>query len=226
MPSFLSREDFSLFFPRRLASNCAYPRCQELLTIESFFIFANKVNVRPTWGSNPGLKQVQFEVYHLNHRGDRLYPHVLRIKCSQEQIIMGKSACHCGRPWSKIWPNYFHVQYVGCSRVWCIPIPTTRSRNVCRTLNALSESRRRYPISPPSTTTSTNNTDNQHADAQYEPKPGCWGAVCGGRCGLVSLATFINSNCAFTKKDKQTQNSARMDFVEGKNKYQFVKLSL
>ena len=25
-PSFLSREDFSIFFPRRLASNCAYPR--------------------------------------------------------------------------------------------------------------------------------------------------------------------------------------------------------
>ena len=26
-PSFLSREEFSIFFPRRLASNCAYPRC-------------------------------------------------------------------------------------------------------------------------------------------------------------------------------------------------------
>ena len=26
-PSFLSREVFSILFPRRLASNCAYPRC-------------------------------------------------------------------------------------------------------------------------------------------------------------------------------------------------------
>ena len=58
VPSFLSRKDFSLFFPCRLASNCAYPRGKALSTIESFyiFIFANKVKVRPTWGSNPGLK--------------------------------------------------------------------------------------------------------------------------------------------------------------------------
>ena len=27
VPSFLSREDFSIFCPRRLASNCNYPRC-------------------------------------------------------------------------------------------------------------------------------------------------------------------------------------------------------
>ena len=26
-PSFLSREEFSIFFPRRLASSCTYPRC-------------------------------------------------------------------------------------------------------------------------------------------------------------------------------------------------------
>ena len=29
MPSFLSRKHFSIFFPRRLASNCAYPCCYE-----------------------------------------------------------------------------------------------------------------------------------------------------------------------------------------------------
>ena len=34
-----------------------------------------------------------------------------------------------------------------------------------------------YPISPPSTTTST---DSQYADAQSEPTPACWGAVCAG----------------------------------------------
>ena len=33
-----------------------------------------------------------------------------------------------------------------------------------------------YLISPPGTTTSSS-TDSQHADAQSEPKPACWGAV-------------------------------------------------
>ena len=73
--SFWSREDFRLFFPRRLASNCAYPRCKALPTVESIlFLFLQlKSNVRPTWASNPGLKtQEEFEVNHLNDRGDRV----------------------------------------------------------------------------------------------------------------------------------------------------------
>ena len=32
VPSFISREELSIFFPRRLASNCAYPRCYEALS--------------------------------------------------------------------------------------------------------------------------------------------------------------------------------------------------
>ena len=71
---FLSGEDFSLFLPSSTRIElCLYPRCKALSTIEPFFIFANKVKVRPTSGSNPGLKQVEFKVNHLNHRGDRLY---------------------------------------------------------------------------------------------------------------------------------------------------------
>ena len=38
--AFLSREDFSSFFPRRLASNCAFPR-KALSAVDPFFIFAN-----------------------------------------------------------------------------------------------------------------------------------------------------------------------------------------
>ena len=43
--SFLSRVDFSSFFPRRLASNCAYPR-QALSAVDPFFIFASKYNFK------------------------------------------------------------------------------------------------------------------------------------------------------------------------------------
>ena len=38
-----------------------------------------------------------------------------------------------------------------------------------------STSQDEYPISPTSTTTSS--TGPQHADAQSEPNPACWGAV-------------------------------------------------
>ena len=38
VPSFLSREEFSIFFPRRLASNCTYPRCLALSTVDPFFL--------------------------------------------------------------------------------------------------------------------------------------------------------------------------------------------
>ena len=41
VPSCLSRECLSPFFPRRLASNCAYPRCSPLSAVDSiiFFVF-------------------------------------------------------------------------------------------------------------------------------------------------------------------------------------------
>ena len=65
VPSFLSREDFSLFFPCRLASNegACLPTLQGALNNWILFIFssANKVK-SPThlmWGSNPGLKHKQ-----------------------------------------------------------------------------------------------------------------------------------------------------------------------
>ena len=101
----------------------------------------------------------------------------------------------------------FCLRSVGCGRVWCITIPTTRSRNVCRMLNALSEPRRIYPRSPPSTTTST--TDSQHADASYEPNPACWGAVCAGAdWSLSSLSPTPTATSQ--QKEKQNGKSARM----------------
>ena len=40
VPSFLSREEFNIFFPRRLASNCTYPRCYVgALSSWSLFVF-------------------------------------------------------------------------------------------------------------------------------------------------------------------------------------------
>ena len=47
VPSFLSREEISIFFPRRLASNCAYPR-QQLI-----FVFAfPQINTKSHHGGN------------------------------------------------------------------------------------------------------------------------------------------------------------------------------
>ena len=40
VPSYLSREEVSIFFPRRLASNCTYPRCWALSAVDPFFVFA------------------------------------------------------------------------------------------------------------------------------------------------------------------------------------------
>ena len=54
MPSFfLSREELSIFVPRRLASNCAYPRSKVLSVIDAFFFlnFAHK-NVKSHHGGN------------------------------------------------------------------------------------------------------------------------------------------------------------------------------
>ena len=40
VPSFLSREEVSIFFPRRLASNCTYSRCWALSAVGPFFFVA------------------------------------------------------------------------------------------------------------------------------------------------------------------------------------------
>ena len=54
-PSFLLREDSSYFFPRRLASNGAYPRCQALSAVHFFDYNLLQINskARPTRVSDP-----------------------------------------------------------------------------------------------------------------------------------------------------------------------------
>ena len=53
VPLFLSREEFSNLFPRRLASNCAYPRCKAFSAVDPFFcIFSYTVKISPQWESN------------------------------------------------------------------------------------------------------------------------------------------------------------------------------
>ena len=69
---FLSREDFSSFFPRRLGSNCAYPR-KALSAVHPFlFIFANKFKISPRRDSNSWSNTSSIRGLPLVHRGDRL----------------------------------------------------------------------------------------------------------------------------------------------------------
>ena len=49
---FLSREDFSLFFLRRLTPNCAYVPTLGTLSSLSFFILANNLKISPRRDSN------------------------------------------------------------------------------------------------------------------------------------------------------------------------------
>ena len=58
LPSFLSREQFSIFFPRRLASNCTYPRCKALSAVDPFcFLHVYKYNqISTRWESNSRTK--------------------------------------------------------------------------------------------------------------------------------------------------------------------------
>ena len=80
--------------------------------------------------------------------------------------------------------------------------------------NALHGPYDEYSMSPPSTTTSS--TDSQHADAQSEPNPACSGAVC---VGVDWYPSSLSPTPTATSqiKDKQTENSARMHFIEGDN---------
>ena len=79
-----------------------------------------------------------------------------------------------------------------------------------------------YPIFPPCTTTSI--TDSQHADAQSKPNPASWGAVYAGADWSLSSLPPTPPNRDFTKKsDKQTENSARMYFIEGNNNFGFCR---
>ena len=68
--AFLSREDFSSFFPRRLASNCAYPR-QALSAVDPFFSFFSFLVRVISWliGSFYGLIGCQTLVYLVNGFG-------------------------------------------------------------------------------------------------------------------------------------------------------------
>ena len=51
-------------------------------------------------------------------------------------------------------------------------------------------------------------------DAQFEPNPACWGAVCAG--ADWSLSTLAPTSTATSqKKGKQTENSARIHFHRG-----------
>ena len=63
--AFLSREDFSSLFPRRLASNCAYQR-QALSAIDPFFFFLLQIKSKSRHGGirTHGPTLVAFEGYH------------------------------------------------------------------------------------------------------------------------------------------------------------------
>ena len=54
------------------------------------------------------------------------------------------------------------------------------------------------------------------ADVQSEPNPACWGAVCAGAHWPFSTLS-PTPTAALQKHDKKTENSARMDFIEGNN---------
>ena len=71
MPSFLSREELSIFFPRRLASNCTYPRCQALSAVDSFFALLQKSQISPRCESNSKTKASSIRGLPLDYRGDR-----------------------------------------------------------------------------------------------------------------------------------------------------------
>ena len=53
---FLWREGFSLIFPRRLASNCAYPRWA--LSAVDLLFFANKCEISPRQDSNSRINTI------------------------------------------------------------------------------------------------------------------------------------------------------------------------
>ena len=75
VPSFLSREWFSSFFPRRLASNCTYAhvawRSQQL--VDPFFFACRKrsKNLPTGWESNARTNASSIRGQPLDHRGDR-----------------------------------------------------------------------------------------------------------------------------------------------------------
>ena len=84
VPSFFSPDEFSILFPRRLASNRTYPRCQTRSAISlviPFFdcIFGNKVK------SHRGGNRTRYSIFNprrsvrgqpLDHRSDR---HIIQL---------------------------------------------------------------------------------------------------------------------------------------------------
>ena len=50
--AFLLREGWSTFFPRRLASNCAYVHVRRPTAVDYFSIYANKFTISPQRDSN------------------------------------------------------------------------------------------------------------------------------------------------------------------------------
>ena len=85
--AFLSREDFSPFFPRRLASTCAYPR-YALSAVDPYlfiFFFASKFIISPRRDSNSRTSTSSIRGLPLVHRGDRLYgPFYLQMTSTVE----------------------------------------------------------------------------------------------------------------------------------------------
>ena len=70
----LLREDFSSFFPRRIASNCAFTharRFQQLMHFV-FVFFANKFKISPRRDSNSRTSTSSIRGLPLINRGDRL----------------------------------------------------------------------------------------------------------------------------------------------------------
>ena len=67
--AFLSREDFSSFFPRRLASNCAYPHARRSQQLILFYV-AKIFKISPQGDSNSRTNTSSIRGLPLVHRGD------------------------------------------------------------------------------------------------------------------------------------------------------------
>ena len=98
--AFLSREDFSSFSPRRLASNCAYP---QQLIIFSFF-FGNKLKISPRRDSNSwaNTSSIRWLPLLIVHRGDRtginqFYKKLKNVSCEYNRLNGRNSTLQAAR---------------------------------------------------------------------------------------------------------------------------------
>ena len=94
--AFSSREDFSSLFPRRLASNCAYPR-SALSAVDPFvFFFAYIFKISPRRDSNARTNTINSSIRGLPlvHRGDRLVC-IKMMSPYNQRINARRRAIHC-----------------------------------------------------------------------------------------------------------------------------------